>query len=390
MTSRGTARALTAAAALATLLGTAGTAAAYPQWQFSTGATRCNQCHFAPGGGGPLNGFGRDAVGEELSSIEGDGAFLHGKVELPSRLAVGGDLRGALLAHDAQDPDGGTLAAFPMQLELNARVAPGAGFSLFASVGLRGQVRDGDAPVPTQNFQPTYTSRLVSREHHVTWQPAAQGAYLRAGRFYAPFGLRLVEHVTFVRRDLGFNQLEESYNLSGGWLEDAWELHLTAFAPDVLRHIGNREAGFAGYFERRLWDSRGSLAGQTRLAFGPGMTRVIGGVVGKYWIERARTMVLAEVNGVRQIFDDAVVPGRTQLVAAGGVSVLPARGVMITLLGERNHEDIEVRDAAWNGVNAFLNWFPYPHLELQLASRLLLPTGGTSTKTMMLQLHYFL
>ena len=63
---------------------------------------------------------------------------------------------------------------------------------------------------------------------------------------------------------------------------------------------------------------------------------------------------------------------------------------MLTLLGERNHEDIEVRDAAWNGVNLFLNWFPYPHLEVQLAGRLLLPAGGTSTKTMLLQFHYFL
>ena len=39
-------------------------AAAYPQWQLSTGTVRCNQCHYAPAGGGLLNNYGRDAVGE--------------------------------------------------------------------------------------------------------------------------------------------------------------------------------------------------------------------------------------------------------------------------------------------------------------------------------------
>ena len=36
-----------------------GTARAYPQWQLSTGAARCNQCHFAPAGGGLINSYGQ-------------------------------------------------------------------------------------------------------------------------------------------------------------------------------------------------------------------------------------------------------------------------------------------------------------------------------------------
>ena len=59
---------------------------AYPQWQLSTGAARCNECHYAPGGGGLINGYGRDAIGSELSTIPGDGNFLHGAVT-PPRLA---------------------------------------------------------------------------------------------------------------------------------------------------------------------------------------------------------------------------------------------------------------------------------------------------------------
>src|SRR4029453_2911043 len=75
-----------------------GRAQAYPMWQLSTGAARCNQCHYAPGGGGLLTSYGRDAVGEDLSTFGGDGAFLHGAVTLPGWLAIGGDLRGAFVA----------------------------------------------------------------------------------------------------------------------------------------------------------------------------------------------------------------------------------------------------------------------------------------------------
>src|SRR4051812_43224672 len=80
------------------------TAQAYPQWQFSSGTSRCNQCHFSPAGGGLVTGYARDAVGEDLSSIKGNGAFLHGAVELPSWLAIGFDGRGAVLSHDAGGP----------------------------------------------------------------------------------------------------------------------------------------------------------------------------------------------------------------------------------------------------------------------------------------------
>src|SRR3954471_10980458 len=86
---------------------------AYPQWQFASGASRCDQCHFAPAGGGLINGFGRDAAGEDLSTLGGDGGLLHGYARLPAWVALGGDLRGALASQDVQDPNGTTTAVFP-------------------------------------------------------------------------------------------------------------------------------------------------------------------------------------------------------------------------------------------------------------------------------------
>jgi hypothetical protein len=380
------------AAVVATLIWLAlgGPARAYPQWQLSTGAARCNQCHYAPAGGGLLTSYGRDAAGEELSSFGGNGELLHGAVPLPGWLALGGDLRGAFVVNDVQDPKGPTVAAFPMQADASARVAvPFAGLSLNGTIGLRGQVRDPDILVPIQNYQPVSTSQLISREHYLMLQPQALGPYLRLGRFFAPFGLRLAEHTLYIRRDLGLDLLQETYNFSIGVVEPAWELHLTLFAPDFIRHIGSDENGFAAYFERRVADDREALAGQMRAGVSPGVTRLIVGAVGKAYVERLATLFMAELDGVRLTFDDPALGARGQLVGLAGFTVFPARGVMLTVLGERNQADLAFADA-WTAGNLFVNWFPYAHVELQAVARVQLPTGGDAISTLLIQLHYFL
>jgi hypothetical protein len=379
---------LVAAAAVLLWLGER-PAAAYPQWQLSSGAVRCNQCHYAPAGGGLLNGYGRDAVGDQLSSFGGDGAFLHGVVTLPTWLALGGDFRGAFVDQDVQDPAGPTVAFFPMQADVAARVALPAGFSVEAVGGFRGQVRSPDLLVPIQNFQPVDTSQLISREHYVMWEPEAVGPYLRVGRFYAPYGLRMAEHILYINRDLGYDELEETYNVSGGFVYPNAELHLTAFAPDFIRHIGSDEKGFAAYMETRFHDDTIALGGQMRLANSPGISKWMTGAIGKGYVERLHLLLLGEVDVVNQVFTDLGDYTRTQIVGAAGFTLFPATGLMITLLGERNQIDVAINDA-YSAGTLLVNWFPYAHLELQLMERVQVPTGGSAANTLFIQLHYFL
>jgi hypothetical protein len=127
-----------------------------------------------------------------------------------------------------------------------------------------------------------------------------------------------------------------------------------------------------------------------RLSFGDGINRLVAGGVGKYHLAPLRTLFLGEINLVRQMFDAATVGVRHQLVATAGFALLPVRGLTVTLLGERNHEDITVGGAAWNAASALVNWFPYPHVEFQLIGRLQFPASGQSAKTLLGQLHYFL
>jgi len=73
-----------------------------------------------------------------------------------------------------------------------------------------------------------------------------------------------------------------------------------------------------------------------------------------------------------------------------GLAVFPVRGVIVTLLGERNQVDVAVRDDAWTATTVLLSWFPYPHVEAQLMGRLQFPAGTDAAKTLFFQLHYFL
>jgi hypothetical protein len=381
-------RTLAALAGALVVTALAATAQAYPQFQLSSGSARCNECHYSPSGTGLLNGYGRDFVGEDLSTFGGNGAFLHGAGQkIPSWLSLGGELRGAFASEDSGDINGVTNAVFPMQADAQLRAVKGV-LSFYGVLGFRGQVRDSDSLIPYQNYQPISTSTLISREHYITLQGGSLGGYARLGRFFAPFGLRMAEHILYVRRDLGFGTMEETYNLSTGYLSERWEFHATAFAPDFVRQMGSRESGFTAYVEGRLADvATGAL--QFRAATQPGLTRQISGAVAKGWIAPIRTMLLAEGDVVRNEVDSISLPSY-QFVGVGGFSVLPVKGVMGTFLYERNQVDLSVSDATYNAVTGFASWFPYAHFELQVLGRLQMPSGNHDNKTFFVQLHYFL
>jgi hypothetical protein len=357
---------------------------AYPQFQLSSGSARCSDCHFGPAGGGLLTQFGRDFMADEQASFGGNGDFLHGAVHLPRWLAMSGELRGAYVAHDAQDPSGTQQAVFPMQADVEVRATAGD-FSLYATGGFRAQVRRNSELVPDQNYQPISTSTLISREHYLMWRPGALGPYLRAGRFFAPFGLRLAEHVLYVRRDLGFNQLEESYNLSFGYVSSFGEIHATLFAPDFVRHIGGDTSGLAIYGEGRLLDDSVAFGLQAKLELGGDSHRTIVGVVGKKFISGWRSLLFTELDGIRLDTDGG---NSNQFVGLAGGSVFPVKGVMLTVVGERRQTDLRVRDTATDATALFINWVPYAHLELQSMGRLQFPAGADATKTFLAQVHY--
>ena len=371
------------AALLAALLPARG-ALAYPQFQLSAdGAQRCNQCHFSPSGGTLINGYGRSQTGDTLAA-GGNGGLLHGKLTLPEWLALGGDLRGAFVASDVGETEGPQVALFPMQGDVYLH-AGGGGVSFNATVGLRGSARGDRA---------SYPERTTSREHYLLWQSGnGEGAYVRAGRFLLPYGLRLVEHVTYVRRFLGQNLLEEPYAFSGGYIKNDWELHVSAFTPFPIAPVGQRGSGGVVYYENRLSDSA-ILGGQARVSIAGEQRTFQGGLVGKYFLEKPKLLTMGELDVVRQQFPK--VPGgagRNQLVSYLGVFWMPLGGYFGGLAWERYDEDLAVRDVARDSFSVQAHWWPVAHLELLLYGRAQFNGGGDAgdpAKMVMLQIHYWL
>jgi hypothetical protein len=333
-------------------------AVAYPQFQLTTGADRCQACHVSPGGGGLLNAYGRDEAGSTIAPA-GDGRLLHGLWEPPAWLGLGGDLRGAVGVKDQEDRT--RTLAFPMQADLYARAAVGAwSFNLIA--GVRGAARDP---------KPELIYRLASREHYLMYQrePGA-GWYARLGRFFPVYGLRSQDHTAYVRRYLGQGTLEEPYALAVGHLGDHAEAHLTLFVPQPIAQLGAgpHSYGAAAFYERRVDEGRAAWAVQARLAASGQERRAGVGALGKLWLERAHLLVLGEFNLQRQSFE--VGDARVQIGGYLGISRLFLPGWLLTAAVQQWEPDLLLRSSARTAAELNLQVFPRAHLELHWLGRL--------------------
>ncbi len=363
-------------------------ASAYPYFQRSSGSIRCAQCHIAPAGGGLLTPWGIDESGDTIAR-GGDGHFLHGAITLPDSLVIGGDLRAAALANDTGSTDGAELAAFPMQADLAIAIRGGA-FTIVGVVGGRGRVRSGAANVPesmaSETTEPSLASYVISREHYVMWKPDEEGAYVRAGRFAAPYGLRLSDHTAYVRRYLGYNLLEETYGLGGGYLGEIVEIHATAFVYDPLQGATRKEVGSALMVEAQPGQSL--VIGASARAGIAETKRLSAGVHAKLWLESANLLFQGEIDGVREIFDGS--GARNQLAAYVGPVWIPARGVYAGVAYEAFAEDLKYRGVLRQAADAWLSIIPRAHFEVMVSGRGQRIGPDEHAYLGMLQLHYWL
>jgi len=375
-------------------------AAAYPQFQFSSGTARCAQCHFSPSGGGLLTSWGRDESGDSIS-MAGSGAFLHGAWSPPDWLALGADFRFAALTNNVGGAESPESAYFPMQFDVYARATFGD-FSLNLTVGDRGVVRPDDGTI-SGRFK-DIPARLLSKEHYLMWRPSASGPYVRVGKFFAPYGIRFVEHTYWVRRYTGFNLYEETYNLSGGYFAEDWEAHVTAFtpppssSPDFIRSVGQPESGVAAFAEKRLFGAL-AIGLQARAGIAKEEARYQGGAEAKYWLEPAKLLFMGEANYIHQQLKLASV-NQDQFVSFLGATLIPIKGLMVGAAYERFQENLSVAATGRTAFDGQINLFPYAHFEVVLVGRYQLPSASVTTGTTtysgtaayvgMLQLHYYL
>ena len=202
----------------------------------------CTSCHVSPSGGGVLNLYGRALSRELLSQFgkEQESAFAYGMVKTPEWLDMGGEFRALGLYQDAPQFVKGRV--FPMQTDLEAAAN-------YKKVWIAGTV--GYQSVPAG--QPAIAS-LVSRRHYVNYRPTDEIS-LRAGRFMPVYGINTPDHMTFVKRSLGWTPGSETYNLELAWIGERINVYGTGvFGRPDARDL-NREMGAALTSSLSVYDS---------------------------------------------------------------------------------------------------------------------------------------
>jgi len=345
-------------------------ARAYPQYQLSRDAT-CTGCHLSPSGGGLLDENGL-AVADSTAWKPGDPEFLHGVIDPPGWLTLGGDVRGA-----AGLVDSGVFspAGYPMQGEVYASAGT-HGFTVNATGGLR-QPQDGGNALHV----------LWSREHYVMYQHEA--VFVRAGRFMPVFGLRLAEHIAYTQRYGGQPLYGEAYGLAAEYVTRPFEIHATGFIHDGIASAVEHGDGAALYAEARLGE-HAAVGVEGKYSSSDDQHLTYGGVTGKVHLPGPDILLQGDGEEIR----------RKIVAGAGDISIqlagyllathpLPS-GLLLDVGVGHYTQDTRTAGLYRDCVDANLHWFQTSHLEWLVTTRLELLNKGSGTNGgyALLQLHY--
>lgn len=243
----------------------AGRAEAYP-WMIKHGYFVCGTCHSDPAGGELLTAYGRVISESVLSSHfheseaapaarEGHEFFqpYFAAVRVPDALLIGGSVRFATLYRDTPSE---RVRAFPMQLD-------GYGdYGLFAWLHFGGSLGLAKVPVGSPHARAAQLTtnqgdgyNLLSRTHYLRYEFGGGAHSLSLGRLNLPFGLRMSEHVMWVRSETATDrESDQQHGLALDLNFDTLRFGFMAIAgnyqlnPDKLR-----KRGYSAYLELSPW-----------------------------------------------------------------------------------------------------------------------------------------
>jgi hypothetical protein len=364
----------TLAIAMVALLAFGGTAQAYPQFQMSRDQT-CSGCHISPAGGGLLNENGL-ATAESISQWGTAPEFFYGKIPLPGRLLLGGDLRGA--SGYVQSPEK-LLASFPMQIELYGNLTLGGGFSLYAGFGSR-----------AAQFGNESLTRVWSREHYLMWSQKpgeSAGLFVRAGRFMPVFGQRLVEHPVYTRKWGGTPLYADTYGLAIEYIHPRFEVHATGFVDENRRlHVidaPEHSDGAAALVEYRLSEKL-SLGGEFMYTNSVDDEKYRVGLLGKMYMPGPDLLLQLEGQFMNQLIQPRGAP--KQVIAYLMASKWMDPAFMIDIgLGFFN-ENVQIATLHRECVDLNFHWFMTSHIGR--FETLAFGAAGPNSAYALAQLHY--
>jgi len=377
----------------------ANAAHAYP-FMIRHGYTQCSTCHTDPSGGTFLNEYGRAQSELLLSSSYGSGAaseeavgeptagrFL-GFLPLPSWFRPGGWVREGYIwnAVDGRIVDRRSLQ---MRADLGADVKVGP----FRAAAELGYASAEGTPRLAQITRSTTGPNLVGRELWAGVETSGGEGLLRAGRINVPFGLRNLEHTSFVRTathtDLNEDQ---TYGVAFALSRSTWRAEVMALLGNLSVHPdAYRERGAAGYLEVSVAPTAAigfsALAARTDASLTthhPTLRQAYGGFAR---ISPWRPLVLqAEAD---LLLENQLGSGNKDVGHAEWLQMdlEPLRGLHVTgaLEGMKTGTTPGLQTGAWGG----LWWFVFPHVDVR-ADVVQRWGQGPATTTFLVQLNGYL
>jgi hypothetical protein len=223
---------------------------AYP-WMIRHGYTNCSACHVDPSGWGLLTPYGRAQeqlqipmlYGKSPDEVQPAEGLLFGVIPLPAWLNLGLSVRLALLSTTTSQ--GTDWRDIDMISDIRAGVDVGP---FFASVSLGYLPTGGNLAALTDN--PT-GGNLVSREHYAGLQFLDRRLFVMGGRMNLPFGLRNVEHNSYVRSSTRTDtNTSQQYGPQIAYDGPGIRTAVMGILGNVLlRQAEYREYGYSGYVE---------------------------------------------------------------------------------------------------------------------------------------------
>lgn len=224
-------------------------AEAYP-WMIRHEYTACGTCHTDPSGGGLLTPYGRAQAAVILSSPLG----LPSQEEEPGRYK---DFAFGVPLPEAIDAQAWARSAYLVNtsrgkvvdrrfLLMRADVGTHVRLGAFRASGMLGAATPEAKGLTQEAWVTTNTdgANLVSREHWLGVVLADEALLLRAGRFSLPFGLRNVEHTTWVRRETRTDtNMQQQHGVSAAYTGEK-------LRGEVMAVLGNYQLGPDDYRER--------------------------------------------------------------------------------------------------------------------------------------------
>ena len=217
----------------------------------------CASCHVDPSGGTTLTEYGRaqsdvlvrwkpGAKAEASEEVDPSTRFLWA-VPLPEWLLISGNIRSGLMANAP-----GGVRPLLMATEFRAALLMGP----FVASGSLGFGYKGSGPASVVSWG---DPALVSREHWLGLKFLDDSVMVRAGRLNVPFGLRNIEHTSWVRTatrtDINISQQHGAavaFNGESGRGEVMGIAGNFQMGPDAYR-----ERGYSAFFEIGLGESGG-------------------------------------------------------------------------------------------------------------------------------------